>query len=432
MSIYEDALVGGLLHKPEDINVVSQWLMPTDFQNQFYKEIYIAILELNQAGLPIDLITLSDYIQPKLPEDNVFALVAETMKNSGMKVDLNYYGKHIVEDRKRRDLTIFLEDVQRLNAQNKSLSEILEYCSNAIEHLYKGAAIDAGKELQELATNFAIEKDEELSGKKILKIMTHYPDLDRIIEGFREGNLVTIAAGSGVGKTTFGLNILRNVAVKDKIPVLLLSLEMGEQEILISVLSSLSATPQTVLKSEQQEHRELSIKLAMALRSDLLNDGIKFKIWCDSCDKFGAAIRVIRNHIKSEPDCKLVMIDYVGLMSADAPHLKNPNRVAEIQYMTRTLKNLAMELKIVILILAQINRNNQDPNVKPLGLNDLRDSSSFAHDANMVLFISSLPDEPKAKIIVAKNRNGPTGMVVLGYDRSKANFFSLSNRTDDY
>jgi len=431
MSVYEEALIGGLLYKHEDVNQVSDWLEARDFENLFYRQIYIAICELSNSGSPIDLITLSDFMQPKLPEVNVLSELAECMNNSGMKVDLVYYGKHVVEDRKRRDLDIFLTTAKQQNLDGKPLPNILEYCSLAVDDLYKGSITDSGKELHELVMQFAQDKDDELNGKKVLKIMTHFPDLDRIIEGFREGNLVTIAAGSGVGKTTFGLNILRNVAFNERIPVMLLSLEMGEQEVLISVLSAISSTPQTVLKSDEQKDREFSIKLAMALRSDLLNEGIKFKTWCNSCDKFGAAVRVIRNHIKSEPECKLIMIDYVGLMSADAPHLKNPNRVSEIQYMTRTLKNLAMELNIVILILAQINRNNQDPNVKLLGLNDLRDSSSFAHDANMVIFISSLPDEPKAKIIVAKNRNGPTGMTVLGYDRSKATFFSLSGKSMD-
>ncbi len=207
---------------------------------------------------------------------------------------------------------------------------------------------------------------------------------------------------------------------------MLLSLEMAPNEIGVSTLASYAKLTQTTIKSDEQQDRLHVLEIAARAGTEIASSGVKFKTYCEGLDKFGNAVRIIRNHMKSVPDCKLVMIDYIGLMSLDASQGgKDSLRTYEIGYMTRTLKSLAMELGIVILILAQTNRNNKDnPNKMP-GLSDLRDSSSFAYDANMVMFIHCEPESPNAKIVVAKNRNGATGVAELGYNRSMATFFNL-------
>lgn len=429
---FEEALVGGLLDAPEKIKLIRDWLTPRDFNDEVLRAIYIAILELDEKSEVINLSSLAAVIQPNLVAKNVFELLTNVSLNFKCPVNVINYANLLVDIRKRLDLDALLMVMSQQNKAKKPLTEIFDFCNGEIEQLYKGAYVSQGYELYELAQAFAEEKDDEmadqLSGnKRTLKLKTHYPMLDKQLEGFKPGNLITIAASSGAGKTTFGLNILRNIALNDKIPVMLLSLEMSGDEICASVLSSITKIPISGLNGDTLKEKELAIKAANALRQDLAAENVKFKVWCGAGQRFGEAITLIRRHLKSEPDCKLIMIDYVGLMSVANMQNKNVNKTYEIGHMTQILKNLAMELNVVILILAQINRNNKDLVNTPLGLNDLRDSASLGNDANKVLFIQPDAIAGQVKIVVAKNRNGRPGIVTMGFHADTGTFFDLSD-----
>lgn len=426
MIIYEQTLIGGLLHDTLALRAIRDWLLPKDFTDSFLKSLYTAMLQLDEAGDPVDINTLTQTVQPLFPLVNVFSEIVHMLKNLSMKVDVMYYGRKILEASKRADLKNLVQMISNQLDDNKPFPEIIESIYSGLQPIYQGSSFQEGFELHELMLKISQERDDQLNGLSSLKIMTHIPSLDKILGGLYPGQLITIAADSGGGKSTFGLNLIKNIATKQKIPVMLLTLEMTPLEVGISALASICGTPMDKLKSTDEVDCELTIKLATRAREDLINDGINFKVWCGEFTKFSAAIRLIREHLKNQPNCRVVMIDYIGLMVADNRQNKNSTKVHEIEHMTRTLKNLAMELDIVILILAQTNRNNDQQISKPLRLNDIRDSSSLAHDANIVIFIQPDQNESNVKLIVAKNRNGSTGVTIIGFNKSRATFYEIN------
>ena len=238
----------------------------------------------------------------------------------------------------------------------------------------------------------------------------------------------------GVVKLLFGLNILKNVAVNNKIPVLLLSLEMNVMELAISTLASHTNLSQTFLKKELGNLKdpandkdidafEKIVGMTMLAMNKMA--GSRFTIYYESIEKIQSAIRTIRMHLKTVPTCKVVMVDYIGLMNAGDSH--KDNRVQQVTFMTKALKNLAMELGIVIIMLAQLNRDNKEHR-RPPSLSDLRESGSIAFDSNVVIFIEQL--ETNARIHVAKNRSGPRGNAMLGFNGATASFYSLEGNND--
>jgi len=424
MSVYEEGFIGGLFYNHDDLMFVSQFLAPSDFTNEFLKQIYIAFIKLSESGSPVDLNTISTFIAPNFQNINVYTDLLIFESNNKIKLDVIYYARQIADLSKRRDLGMMLEKAARDLASNKPTGEILEGLTGRLHEVHKSVHVEQGYELYELMQRLMEQKDSEIDGEKIpLRLLTHYPSLDEIIGGFKAGNLVTVAANSGGGKSTFGLNILKNIALNTLTPVMLLSLEMNEDEITSCALASISKTSLNTINSDIDTNREFVLRLANAARIDLSKNNVQFKIWCTSDGKFHSAVRVIREHIREVPKCKIVMIDYPGLM--DASLGKNANRVQEIQYITRTLKNLAMELDIVILIMAQTNRENKDEINTPFKLKDLRDSASIGHDSNTVMFIQPTLNENQVKINVEKNRGGKRGCVTLGFDRERANFYDL-------
>lgn len=428
----EHALLGGLLETPSNIKLIEEWLEPDDFLDPLSRELYSSILDLNASGSPVDVITLSEAVKSKLPSINAFAEVAEFIANNKTKTDTMYYAKYVQDASKKRKLKVMLEHSLK-DINDKKTNDVIEFISNGLTSLYKNSQTQEGYELYELMQQLAELKDSEISGvKPPLKLLTGFNVLDKLLGGFKAGHLVTIAANSGVGKSTFGLNILKNVAVNYCTPVLLISLEMSHMEIATSALSSVSGITLDRLNSEENADRDYALRAAIAFRTDLTNRGVRFKIWCSNNSKFGYAVRLIREHIKSEPACKMIMIDYPGLMDAQVTVNKNSTRVLELQYMTRTLKNLAMELNIVILMMAQVNRDNKDDVNVPFKLKDLRDSSSFAHDANIVMFIQPDVIDGQVKINVAKNRGGKTGLAVLGFKKATASFYDVGTGEKNY
>ncbi len=422
--IYEQGFISSLLHNPKNLKEVCSMVFPKDISNEFLRKIYGAMLGLNEQGWPINVGTLKEIIQPSMPEVSVaqdLYKILEDLSVGGFNPI--YYAKQVLEKSKRRELEALGLAIVMHSKSSKPLEEVYEHLLAEINNAYKGVSFQLGSNLDVALLNYSVGRDEELRVGKQAKISTHFTALDSILSGgFKYGSVVTIAAGSGVGKSTFGINILRNVVFNSKMPVMLVTLEMTEDEVAISVLASLCRTPNNLFSSASKADIELSIRAAEALRVDVVAENLKFQIWSNSCDKFGLAIAAVRRYVHTEPGCKLVMIDYLGLLRSPG----HASKTYEIGFMMQTIKQLALELNIVILVLAQTNRSSGANGAEPeFTLDSLAHSAALGDTANVVMFIDSKEGADTAQIIVKKHRGGRIGSAMLRYHKDKNLFLDM-------
>ena len=281
--------------------------------------------------------------------------------------------------------------------------------------------------------------------KELSAIRTGYNDLDTLLTGLKRSDLVIVGARPSVGKSSFALGIARNAAVMQRANVGFYSLEMSSEQLAIRLLSAESGVDSNRLRLGQNTEMEERRIIAAAGR---LSDA---NIWFDDSPVLTAAeLRAKSRRLATEAKgLDLIVIDYLQLMQGEgAPGREN--RVQEISYISRTLKNLARELDVPIIALAQLSRAIENRHPRTPMLSDLRDSGSIEQDADIVIFLSreelyltpeqwaeQHPDLPESaypkgvvQVSVAKNRNGPTGAVELRFRDRLAKFEDWVLRTD--
>jgi replicative DNA helicase len=259
--------------------------------------------------------------------------------------------------------------------------------------------------------DYGVEVMKVLNAKERPVISTGYELLDQFIDGFRPGQLITIGAGTGVGKSAFAVNLALNIT-KQGYKVGLWSFEMDKEEVyqrIISNITGISRNDQTRAEERYNGVRKYleETKDNIQIFTDRIKDLGNFYLQCR------------RGSIKE--NMKVVIIDYVQLMHLSG--FSGSNRVTEIELITKTLKNMASELGITIIILSQLSREYQKRDNKQPILSDLRDSGSIEQDSNIVIFLHRQEDYPLSlnesekfiTVIVAKNRDGRSGLFVLKY-----------------
>ncbi len=258
-------------------------------------------------------------------------------------------------------------------------------------------------------------------------IPTGFAQLDQNTNGFHPGNLILIAARPGVGKSTLALDIARNSAIKNKIPTVFFSLEMGRSEIAMRMISAESSIPLQVLRRGIRDSKDWT---TLAHVNTRISDSTLYLD--DSPNMTLAEIRAKCRRLSATTGLGLVIIDYLQLMSSGK---KVENRQQEVSEFSRSLKLLAKELKIPVIALSQLNRGieNRGGNKEPQ-LSDLRESGSLEQDADIVLMINREMgvqdrEDPRyglAEILIAKNRNGPTGKFDVAFQGHLQRFSEIA------
>jgi replicative DNA helicase len=277
--------------------------------------------------------------------------------------------------------------------------------------------------------------------REVTGLATHYTDLDRDTSGLQKGELVILAARPSMGKTALAMNIAQNAAVSGGATVAVFSLEMSKESLLRRMLSSQAWVDQRKLQTGflgRDDHAKLQTALGLLVESKLFIDdtaGISL------AEMRAKARRLKQNH----GGLDLIVIDYLQLMTASIPGGKKgfENRTQEVSAISRGLKALAKELEVPVLALSQLSRSSErrGDDKRPL-LSDLRESGSIEQDADVVMFIHreayynrdeemSESDKAKSEIIIAKQRNGPTGTVYLNFINSITRFENRELSGDD-
>lgn len=419
----EQAVLGALLLTNDAADRIGD-LAEAHFYDATHRDIFKAITSLIYSAKPADVITVFDYLQTNGKQVDISYLNA-LEQSTPSAVNVARYAA-IVRDRamKRGLVAACMEVAEQVESSPDDAEVLVDRMTSELERL---AHARTGSEPMLARDDLAqhIESiDERYQGGGVKAISTGFEDLDQQLNGgLRRGNLIVVAARPKMGKTTLALNVANHVS-HDSIAAVL-SMEMGRTELHDRNLASLGGIQMDRVTDPRKMMDEDWPRLTMACQK--INE---MRLYIDP--EPGLTLMKVRGKLKkikrSAGGLDLAVIDYLQLMNGDGD-----NRNAQIEGITRGLKNLAKELDVPIMLLSQLNRKLEDrPNKRPLP-SDLRDSGSIEQDADVVIFLyrdeiynKDSPDRGTAEAIVALNRQGPAGSVRLVFQGEYTRFQNLS------
>ena len=441
----EQSLLGGLMLSNKAWDDIANIIGDDDFYTPAHKIIFNAIANLAEHNKPVDILTVQEYLKNSNTIDKVggFDYLSNISVETPNISNIVAYAKLVRELSIKRSLITSAQDIVDLVYKNdgSSASDILDFSEKKIFEISE--YITRNKSNSRHIKDVILEvtnKIQDIQKYGISARKTGFIELDKIISGLQEGDLIIIAGRPSMGKTAFAINIIENIAINssDKKPVAVFSLEMSIEQIIIRMLSSLGGIDAQKIKNGKLDNKEWQNI------NDTVNKIDKCDIIIDETPLITPLeIRTKCRKIKREyPELAVIMIDYLQLMSVGG---NMENRVQEISQISRSLKALARELNVPIIALSQLNRSVEHRVKTGRGrmpqMADLRDSGAIEQDADIVIFIyrdevyhdasyGKNEEIGKADIKIAKHRNGPIGQVTLGFQKEFARFINIANATD--
>jgi len=424
----EQSVIGSMIMDREAIVAASEMLTGEDFYNKQYGIMFETMLELNDEGKPVDLITLQNRLKEKdvPPEVSSLEFVRDLITAVPTSANVKYYADIVANKSVLRKMIRLNEEIaNNCYAEKESLEFIMEDAEKRIFQLTQKRNTGDFVPIRQIVMN-ALDKI-EISAKNrgsVTGIPTGFTDLDYRTAGMQPSDLVLIAARPSMGKTAFVLNIAQHVAFKQNLPVAIFSLEMSKEQLVNRMFSLESNVDAQKLRTGQmadQEWARLIEGASTIARSNLMID-----------DTPGISISELRSKcrkLKMEKGLSMIIIDYLQLMSGSG---RSDSRQQEISDISRSLKAVARELSVPVLALSQLSRAvEQRPDHRPM-LSDLRESGAIEQDADVVMFIyrddyynHDTDKKGVSEIIIAKQRNGPIGTVELAWLPEYTKFANL-------
>lgn len=414
----EQSVIGSMIMDREAIVVASELITGEDFYNRQYQVLFETMVELNDEGSPVDLVTLQNRLREKdvPPEVSSLEFVRDLIAAVPTSANIKYYANIVAEKSTLRKLIRLNEEIANTcYAGKENLEYILEDTEKRIFQLVQKRNTGDFVPIRQVVMN-AMDKIESASRNKgaVTGISTGFTDLDYRTAGMQPSDLVLIAARPSMGKTAFVLNIAQHVAFKQGKAVAIFSLEMSKEQLVNRMFSLESKVDAQHLRTGQlndEEWEKLIESAGIIGRSKLIIDdtpGISISELRSKCRKF-----------KLEQGLSMIIIDYLQLMSGSG---RSDSRQQEISDISRSLKSVARELNVPVLALSQLSRAvEQRPDHRPM-LSDLRESGAIEQDADVVMFIyrddyynHDTEKKDVAEIIIAKQRNGPIGTIELAW-----------------
>ena len=444
----EVAILGAMLLDAVAINDATGRLKAEDFSLDSHRRIYMVMLELMQVGHAIDLITVRESLARKKELEAIGgpAYLAELAIGIPRNLNVESYVR-IVKDKSllRQLMAIFNDGVTRSADQGDEAINVLSDIEARLGEVADQAITRSFSNIADIvASSFgSIDKLYE-QGREITGLATHYTEFDRMTSGLQDSELIIIAARPSMGKTAWAINIAQNAAVRDGKVVAVFSLEMSKESLLRRMLASEALVNSRKIQTgflPREDKGKLLAALERLMESKMFID--------DTPGITLAEMRAKARRLKQqEGSLDLIVIDYLQLMtgSVGGNQKKFENRTQEVSAVSRGLKALAKEMRVPVVALSQLSRSSEQRggDKKPL-LSDLRESGSIEQDADVVAFIhrdsyynkdENGDEDPeskgKAEIIIAKQRNGPTGSVHLAYLADYTRFENLQAGSADY
>ena len=426
----EQSVIGSMIMDREAFVVASELVSGEDFYNRQYGILFETMVELNDSGSPVDLVTLQNKLKEKdvPPEVSSLEFVRDLITAVPTSANIKYYANIVAEKATLRRLIRLNEEIANTcYAGKESLEYILEDTEKRVFQLVQKRNTDDFVPIRQVVMN-AMDKIEIAAKNKgsVTGIPTGFIDLDYRTAGMQPSDLILVAARPSMGKTAFELNLAHYMAFKKNLTVALFSLEMSKEQLVNRMFSLESNVDAQKLRTGQlndQEWERLIESAGIIGKSKLIIDdtpGISISELRSKCRKY-----------KLEHDLSIVMIDYLQLMSGSG---RSESRQQEVSDISRSLKALARELSVPVIALSQLSRAvEQRPDRRPM-LSDLRDSGAIEQDADVVMFLyrddyynHDSPDKGISEVIIAKQRNGPIGTVKLAWLPEYTKFANLEH-----
>ena len=429
----EKMILSCLLINSEAIEITLKTISTDVFYFKNHQEIYKSIIFMYKNNIPIDILTLVTFLQDNglLQKIGGVKVLIELLSQIPNLLYLEDYLRLVKDKYIRRSLIkLGYETINSSYITSISLESILNELEDKLFNLTNEIKIQKLSNSAELVNNIFFELKTRSLKPELAGITSGFYDLDSLTQGFQRSDLIILAGRPSMGKTALSLNIASNVIKNSKLPVLFFSLEMSKEQIMYRLLSMETNINQMRLKSGKLYQNDW-IKL-----NKMIKIISKFPLFID--DTFNLSIQDIKSKIKTilfeQNKLGLVIIDYIQLMQNTK--MKNENRVQEISQITRSLKTIAREFNVPIIGLSQLSRNVENRVDKRPILSDLRESGSIEQDSDIVLMLyknnlssnSDNYDLETFELIIAKQRNGPTGTIKLKFNKEQTKFSNLERQ----
>ncbi|MCC7242923.1 MAG: replicative DNA helicase [Acidobacteria bacterium] len=428
----ERSVLGAILIDNDTFNVAAAVVTPPSFFRDAHRRIFARMVDLSERSQPIDLVTLNEELERAgdLEEVGGPAYIASLLDGVPRSTNVEYYAQIVKEKATLRAL-IFSANKILSNAYeaDQEADLILDEAESAIFSVAEDRIKSGFVPMRELVKE-SFPKIEKLFEHKtyITGVPTGFDDLDRKTRGLQPGDLVIVAARPSMGKTSLVLNICQHVATRGGVAGFF-SLEMSKEQLFMRMLASEAKIDTYRLLSGQIGQREYG-QITHALET--LSEA---QLFIDDTAGIGVLeMRAKARRLQAEHGLQLLAIDYVQLMTGRG---RFENRTLELASISRSLKGLAKELRVPIVLLSQLSRAPEARSDKRPQLSDLRESGALEQDADVVVLIFreemyKVGDEPSesdgvAELIVAKQRNGPTGSIKLAFLREQTRFANLAH-----
>lgn len=425
----EQSVIGAVFLEPQALITAAEVLIPEDFYRIAHQKIFTTMLALSDKGQPIDLVTVTEELTAKKELEDVggISYLTEIANAVPTAANIMYYAK-IVEEKSllRRLIRVATQIVEDGFTREDEVEALLSEAEKNMMEVSNRKNAGDFKHIKDVLvqTYDNIELLHTQQGE-VTGIPTGFTDLDKITAGFQRNDLIIVAARPSVGKTAFALNVAQNVATKTSENVAIFSLEMGADQLVMRILCAEGNIDAQVMRTGSLEAEDWR-KLTMAMGS-LSSAGIFID------DSSGIRVNEIRSkcrRLQQEHGLGMVIIDYLQLISGSGK--PGENRQQEVSEISRSLKGLARELEIPVIALSQLSRGVEQRQDKRPMMSDLRESGSIEQDADIVSFLyredyydKETENENMIEIIIAKQRNGPTGTVTLAFAKEYNKFVNV-------
>lgn len=421
----EKSVLAAILIDKDAIIKVSEILKPESFYSKAHQVIFSAMLELYDKRMAIDVITLKD----QLTKDKTIRTaggvsgISQLSNLLSTAANVENYASLVKEKYVKRELIALSNEVGSLAFdESKEINEILDGAEQRVMAISQThARRDFLPIKQTLVESFDRLDELQKSGGELRGLPTGFADLDRMTAGLQKSNLVILAARPGTGKTAFAVNIAQFATIVAKKKVGFFSLEMSREELVDRLLVGQADIDAWKLKTgrlSQEDFLKISDAMGVLAESKLFID-----------DTPGLSIYEMRTkarRLMMEQNIDLLIVDYLQLAHGQ----NRDNRVQEVGEISQGLKNIARELKIPVLALAQLSRAVEQRGEKAPQLSDLRESGSIEQDADVVMFLYRKDDDLRESVTlrIAKHRNGGLGDIELYFRGDRVKFFGMENR----
>ncbi|GMR08863.1 MAG: replicative DNA helicase [Gammaproteobacteria bacterium] len=438
----EQSVLGGLMIDNDSWDDVADIVVEQDFFRRDHRLIFRSIHDLAAREQPFDAVTLSEILRNlnELDDAGGLAYLGTLARNTPSAANIKSYATIVRENSVLRQLAAIGVDISNsaYNPEGRSMAELLDTAEQKVfqiaeqgahgKHSFLGMKDLLVKVVDRIDTLYRSDSD-------VTGVSTGFNDLDKLTSGFQEGDLVIIAGRPSMGKTSFAMNIAEHVAINEKLPVAIFSMEMPGEQLVMRMLSSLGRINQQHLRTGRLDDNDwprITSNMSILQEAPIFID--------DTAALSPAVLRArARRLMRDYGKLGMIMVDYLQLMQIPGG---SENRTNEISEISRNMKALAKELNVPVVCMSQLNRAVESRTDKRPMMADLRESGAIEQDADVIAFIyrdevynEDSPDKGKAEIIISKQRNGPIGTLYLTFQGQYTrfdNFLPENNYLEGY